>query len=139
MTARGALQQEQPALRRLLEVIGDGALKVQPPLRGTDTSRSDEFGQWTPGARQFLVRSTRNVISHYRRVLARDRLSEAERNRIHDRIRQEEDVLLRLLGENDNQKSSGPGFQYSFLNHRALEFGEHETLGGRRRSDQKAA
>jgi hypothetical protein len=110
MAAKGVLQQEQPALRRLLEAISNGPLKEQLPLRGADTSRSDEFGQLTPGARQFLVRSTRNVISHYRRVLARDR-SEAERNGIHERIRQEEVVLLRLLGVNDNQKPSGPEFQ----------------------------
>jgi hypothetical protein len=67
MAAKGVLQQEQPALRRLLEAISNGPLKEQLPLRGADTSRSDEFGQLTPGTRQFLVRSTRNVISHYRR------------------------------------------------------------------------
>jgi hypothetical protein len=103
------LQKEQPALRRILEAISNGPLKVQPRLGGTDTSRSNEFGrrQSTPKTRQFLIRSTRNVINHYRRVLARDQLSEAERNGIHDRIRQEED-MLRLLGVNDNQEAPGP-------------------------------
>jgi hypothetical protein len=34
MAAKGVLQQEQPALRRLLEAISNGPLKEQLPLRG---------------------------------------------------------------------------------------------------------
>ena len=45
MAAKEVLQQQQPALRRLLEAINNDPLKVQPPLRGTDTSGSDEVGQ----------------------------------------------------------------------------------------------
>lgn len=50
----------------------------------------------SPDVRTFLIRSTRSVIDHYRRVLAVHRMSQPERDAIQDRIAREEDQL-RLL------------------------------------------
>jgi RNase adaptor protein for sRNA GlmZ degradation len=107
-TARLLLASDAAALRWLLALSGvvsetqmTGAAPDSP--KPVTISASRPANESVP----FLILSTQRVIQHYRRLLARHPMSEAERNIIHERIQREERVLRDLSGTHGDQVPAG--------------------------------
>ena len=94
-------QLSRPAfpLRRILEAVGNVAPEIQ-----TDERRGP-----ATGTRQFLIRSTRSVIHHYRQVLADHQMSPAEQKAVQVRRTEQERFLRDLLGVQEEQAIPGQG------------------------------
>jgi hypothetical protein len=87
---------------RILEVVGNVASEMQTNDRpGPETV--------APGSMQFLIRSTRSVIDHYRQVLADHQMSEAEQKVVQVRLAEQERFLRDLLGVQEKQAIPGQG------------------------------
>jgi hypothetical protein len=73
-----------------------GVVEVSPTLPGAEHhARSIAQSQ---ASREFLIRSTRRVIDHYRRVLSIHRMTEVEQQAINARLAQQEELLRDLQG-----------------------------------------
>lgn len=95
-------------LRRVLEAVGNVAAEMQATKSIVNRLRPVQ-GWVTTGTRQFLIRSTQNVIDHYRRVLANHQMSEAEEKEIQVCLAEKEGLLRDLLGTQE-QQMPGRGF-----------------------------
>ena len=82
--------QARPGIRRVLDALGQIASDLEP---GEKPARPVEF-DW----RAVLIASQKNVIEHYRRLLATHQMPPAERQAVLDRIARIEDEIRGLAG-----------------------------------------
>jgi hypothetical protein len=66
------------------------------PARPT-TDQQRPIAEPATGPRQFLIHSTQKVIEHYRRVLTKHQMSEAEQEAIRARLAEQDRLLNDLL------------------------------------------
>jgi predicted RNA binding protein with dsRBD fold (UPF0201 family) len=95
MATVSELSRSAVPLRRVLEAVSNVVSEIQTARSTVEQSR--------PDVRPFLIRSTRNVIDHYRRVLANHEISEAERKAIRARLTDQERLLRDLVREKEKQ------------------------------------
>jgi hypothetical protein len=106
MDTRRVFVPDAAALRCILEAVDGVTPETQTMGAGPYSSKPVKVpARQANDSVPFLVLSTQRVIRHYRELLARYRLSEAERNIIHERIQREEHVLRGLSGTPADQGS----------------------------------
>jgi hypothetical protein len=79
----------RPGIRRVLSALGSLASELEAEKRNTAAAAQPDW-------RASLIAGQRNVIAHYRRVLATQRMPPVERQAVLDRIARIEDEIHSL-------------------------------------------
>jgi|RhiMethySRZTD1v2_1073278.scaffolds.fasta_scaffold609972_2 hypothetical protein len=100
MATQSNLEQREVLLRRVLDALSEESLPNRRPRIRSVGPRAE--------VRSFLIRSTQNVIDHYRHVLSVHQTSNIEKNAML-RLEEQERELGDLMRHNE-EPSDGPAW-----------------------------